>query len=194
MIVDPLTLHLRQVIRQSFFDKSMKSENIMIDKLFPLTVESMLIFVKAIEQYQKHLTFETVTYCNFFKKQLPQVIEIKKGIESNIDEQASTFISSVVNSLMDDYYTRLFKLPNSDISAKFYGELIKRKIIPKPYLKVALGYIKKSLVYPDSEREFFFTFKCLEVFITSMPKFLAEVKEIENVKSNLLKKDLILVD
>lgn len=210
--------------RQSFFDKNLKSENIMIDKLFPLTVESMLIFVKAIEQYQKHLTFETVTYFNFFKKQIPQVIKIKKGIENNIDEQASTFISSVVNSQMTtkegvdqiidmqkgdvtskeltykifstlvDNYTALFKLPNSDILAKFYGELIKNKIIPKPYLKVALSYIKKSLVYPESEREFFFAFKCLEVFITSMPKFLAEVEEIENVRSNLLKKDLILVD
>ncbi|WUR02319.1 general negative regulator of transcription subunit 1 CDC39 (CDC39) [Vairimorpha necatrix] len=199
-------------------------ENLMIDKLFPLTVEILINIVKSIEQNQNKLAYETLTKFNNLKKQIPLVIKLKKGNENNVDEQASSFISSIINSQLSiqdgleyiknmqngdtnmkdlsykifttliENYQALYKLPNSDLLAIFYGELIKNLIIPKAFLKISLKYLKDSLAFPETEREFHFAFKCLEKFIRTMPKFLEEIENIENVKKNLLKKDLILVD
>lgn len=209
---------------KSEFDLNVKLNNLIIDKLFPLTVEIIITFIKTIELFQKQLNFETINRLNQLKKQIPQIIKIKKGNDYNIEEQASSFISSIINSQMTikegvenikemqkgdnnlkeltfrifstliENYTALYKLPNSDLLANFYGELIKNDIIPKPFLKVALSYLKESLRYPETDREFHFAFKCLESFIRKMPKFLSEIETIENVKNNLLKKELILVD
>lgn len=209
---------------KSDFDLNSKLNNIIIDKLFPLTIEIIVTFIKTIEIFQKQLNFDTINRLNHLKKQIPQIIKIKKGSDYNIDEQASSFISSIINSQMTikegvenikemqkgdnnmkeltfrifstliENYTALYKLPNSDLLANFYGELIKNDIIPKPFLKVALSYLKESLRYPETDREFHFAFKCLESFIRKMPKFLNEIETIENVKNNLLKKELILVD
>jgi CCR4-NOT transcription complex subunit 1 len=222
--VDQKIQGIVELRNNSELDGNNKTNNLMIDKLFPLTVEMILNFTKSIEQYQKQLSFETLTQFNQLKKQIPHVIKMKKGMENSVDEQASTFISSIINSQLSisegveniksmqkgdvsskeltfkifstliENYSALYKLPNSDLLAIFYGELIKNDIIPKPFMKIALGYIKESLTYPETDREFQFAFKCLESFIRTMPRFLTEIENIEVVKNNLLKKDLILVD
>lgn len=205
-------------------DSDNKSQNIMTDKLFPLTIDMIINITKLIEQNQKQLCFETLTLFSQLKRLIPQAIKFNKGVESNVDEQASAFISSIINSQLSisdgikniqnmqkgdltskeltfkifgtliENYSALYKLPNSDLLAEFYGELIKSDVIPRPFLKIALSYIKESLSFPETDREFHFAFKCLEVFIKKIPKFLSDVEDIEIVRSNLVKKDLILVD
>ncbi|AFN84107.1 cell division control negative transcription regulator [Encephalitozoon romaleae SJ-2008] len=194
------------------------------EKMFPLNVEIMGTFTKAVEQYVRILKPETVGMYNEFKSRIPHVLRAPRSKDIRIEEEASNFISQIINSqrgiessinqikeflrgnslskelasrifsaLLENYGS-LYKLPNSDLIALLYGGLIKEKVFPKPYRRMAIEYIKGSLKYPENDREYSFGFRCLEVFLPSYPSILPEIEEIESVNNVLVKKELILVD
>ncbi|ADM12625.1 cell division control negative transcription regulator [Encephalitozoon intestinalis ATCC 50506] len=194
------------------------------EKMFPLNVEIMGVFTKAVEQYVRILKPETVGMYNEFKSRIPHGLRTQRSKEVRIEEEASNFISQIINSqrgiessinqikeflkgnalskvlasrifsALLENYGSLYKLPNSDLIALLYGGLIKEGVFPKPYRRMAIEYIKGSLKYPENDREYSFGFRCLEVFLPSCPTILAEIEEIESVNSILVKKELILVD
>ncbi|KAI4291308.1 CCR4-NOT transcription complex subunit 1 [Pancytospora philotis] len=133
---------------------------------------------------------------------ISEIINSHVGVDESIarlealirgDGQSLTFAKSVFGLLIDNY-SSLYKLPNSDMLAVFFGELIKRRIFLKPFMKVALQLIKKSLSFPDREREYAFAFCILEVFLADNPEFFAEIESIETVRTSLIRKEMILVD
>lgn len=119
------------------------------------------------------------------------IFKIKEMIKS--DEVSQSFVKSIFGLLIDNY-SNLYKLPNSDMLAVFFGELIKRRIFFKPFMKVALNLIHNSLKFPESEREHAFAFRILEMFLPENPEFFEEVESIESVRNGLIKKELILID
>ncbi|CAD26047.1 NOT1-LIKE GENERAL NEGATIVE REGULATOR OF TRANSCRIPTION SUBUNIT 1 [Encephalitozoon cuniculi GB-M1] len=194
------------------------------EKMFPLNIEIMGTFTKAVEQYIRILKPETVVVYNEFKSRIPHGLRAQRSKEIRIEEEASSFISQIINSqrgiessinqikeflrgnalskelasrifsaLLENYGS-LYKLPNSDLIALLYGGLIKERVFPKPYLRMAIEYIKGSLKHPENEREYSFGFRCLEVFLPSYPSILSEVEEIETVNNILIKKELVLMD
>lgn len=193
-------------------------------RMFPLTVEMMMTIVGTVEKYVKTLRGETVAMYNEFKGSLPAGIRAPPSKDVKIEEEASNFISQVINSqrgiegsirqikefLRGDVFSRelaskifsallenyssLYKLPNSDVIALLYGGLIREKVLPRTHRRIATEYIKGSLKYPENDREYSFGFKCLEVFLGSYPSFLCEVEEIAAVREGLIKKELVLVD
>ncbi|KAH9410668.1 putative CAF1-binding domain-containing protein [Ordospora pajunii] len=194
------------------------------EKMFPLTAEIFGTFMRIVEQFLKILKPETVMMYNEFKQGLPQGLRMQKTRDMKIEEEASNFISQIINSqrgiessicqikeflkeegvnkelaskifcALLENYSSLYKLPNSDLIAQLYGGLIKEEIFPKPYRRVAVEYTKGSLKYPENDREYSFGFKCLEVFLPQHPSVLGEIEEIESVRSNLVKKELVLID
>ncbi|KAM0671788.1 hypothetical protein OCOL_001230 [Ordospora colligata] len=195
-----------------------------VDKMFPLTIEIFGTFMRITEQFMKILKPETVMIYNEFKQGLPQGLRMQKTRDMKVEEEASNFISQIINSqrgiessisqikeflkeegvnkelaskifsALLENYSSLYKLPNSDLIAQLYGGLIKEEIFPKPYRRVAVEYIKGSLKYPENDREYSFGFKCLEVFLPQHSSILGEIEEIESVRSNLVKKELVLID
>lgn len=114
--------------------------------------------------------------------------ELIRGDEHSINFAKRIFALLIIN------YSSLYKLQNSDTMAVFFGELIKQKLLFKPILKMALHQIKNSLRFPESDREYAFAFRILEVFFAELPEFFFEIEDIESVKYGLIKKELIIVD
>lgn len=194
------------------------------EKMFPLSVGVLSVFTTTIEQFLRTLRPETAAMYNEFKSNIPSGLKMQKNKDLRVEEEASNFISQIINShrgiegsisqirefLAGDVFSRelaskifsallenygsLYKLPNSDLVALFYGGLIKEGVLPRTHMKIAVEYVKGSLMYPENEREYSFGFKCLEVFLPSHPSFLSEIEEIETVKNSLIKSELILVD
>lgn len=133
---------------------------------------------------------------------ITEVINSHNEVESSIvklkdfmngDESCQLFVRRIFGLLIDNY-SGLCKLPNSDMVALFFGELIKRRIFSKPFLKVAMQLVKNSLKSPENDREYAFAFRILEVFFNDYPEFFQEIESIESVRHCLIKKDFILVD
>lgn len=109
------------------------------------------------------------------------------------DEASSVFAKKIFGLLVDNY-ANLYKLPNSDLLAAFFGELIRQKVFIKPYLKMSLHLVKNSLVNPSCDREFAFAFRILESFLSAIPEFFTEIESVEAARAGLIKKELILID
>ncbi|KAI5148214.1 hypothetical protein ENBRE01_0174, partial [Enteropsectra breve] len=111
----------------------------------------------------------------------------------NSDEPQHPLIRRIFSLLIDNY-SNLFKLPNCDLLAMFFGELIRQNIFTKPFMKVALDLIKASLEAPESEREFSFAFRTLEMFFVQRPRFFAEIEALPMVVNRLVRKELLIID
>lgn len=190
-------------------------------EIFPFNKSIITSVLKIFDINSKEMSEECL---NIIRELKSKISENKGLEKPNYSDRATTFISEVINSqieikesvdrldelakgdegsvifakrvfgLLIDNYSSLYKLPNSDMIAVFLGELIRRKILFKPYLKVSTQLIKNSLKYPENDREYAFAFRILEIFFTEIPEFFFEIEDIENVKYGLIKKELIIVD
>lgn len=190
-------------------------------EIFPFNKSIIINVLKILDANSKDISDECL---NIIRELKSKISENKGLDKPNYSDRATTFISEVINSqveikdsvdkldelvngdegsvlfakrvfgLLIDNYSSLYKLPNSDMIAVFFGELIRRKIFFKPYLKVSTHLIKNSLKYPENDREYAFAFRILEIFFTEIPEFFFEIEDIENVKYGLIKKELIIVD
>lgn len=190
-------------------------------EIFPFNRAIVSTVLKVIDANAKDLDEESLGIIRGMKM---KIAESRSFDKPNYSDGATTFISEVINShievedsifklkelvkgdeasvrfakrvfgLLIDNYSSLYKLPNSDMLAVFFGELIKRKIFSKPFMKVALQLVKNSLKFPDNDREYAFAFRILEIFFNDVPEFFNEIEGIENVRYGLIKKELIIVD
>lgn len=194
-----------------------KSDN----EIFPFTKTIAKNVIKIIDSRSNDLSEESLQIFNKIKL---QVFETKSQEKPCYSDKATNFITEILNShndlndsilklkeycngdegsnsfakriftLLVDNYSNLYKLPNSDMLASFFGELIKQRIFSKSFLRVSLQIVKNSLKFPENEREFQFAFRILEIFFEEFPEFFQEIENIENVRLNLIRKDLILID
>jgi len=190
-------------------------------EMFPFNRQIVNVILKMLETSTKSLSDGSLAIVREIRSQMG---DTKGAEKPSPTDKATTFISEVINSHIavddsvarlgefikgDDYsvafakrvfsllldnYSSLYRLPNSDMLAVFLGELIRRKILHKPYLKVILQLIKNSLEQPDNDREYTFAFRIMEIFFNEIPEFFLEIENIENVRHGLIKKDLIVVD
>ncbi|KAM0681306.1 hypothetical protein GINT2_000505 [Glugoides intestinalis] len=132
----------------------------------------------------------------FISEVINSQIEVEDAIQRLRDLLKGDTVVFVkrVFSLLIDNYSSLYKMPNSDMLAVFFGELIRKKIMLSPFLKVSLQLIKNSLKHPENDREYAFAFRILEIFFTEIPEFFFEIEDIESVRYGLIKKELIIVD
>lgn len=196
---------------------SLKSES----DIFPFNRQIISNVLKILDGVVKDLPDDCLNVIREIKSKMAEIRGLEKP---NYSDKATTFISEVINSqvevedsvirlaelvkgdeysvtfakrvfsLLIDNYSSLYRLPNSDMLAVFLGELVKRKILLKPFLKVILQLIKNSLKYPENDREYAFAFRILEIFFNEMPEFFPEIEDIESVRHGLIKKDLVVVD
>ncbi|ELA42347.1 uncharacterized protein VICG_00445 [Vittaforma corneae ATCC 50505] len=189
--------------------------------MFPFNRQTINNVLKILEGVVKDLSDDCLNVIREIKSKMTEIKGLEKP---NYSDKATTFISEVINSQVDvedsvvrlaelakgdeysvtfakrifslliDNYSSLYRLPNSDMLAIFLGELIRRKILFKPFLKVILQLIKNSLKYPENDREYTFAFRILEIFFNDVPEFFLEIEDIENVRHGLIKKDLVVVD
>jgi CCR4-NOT transcription complex subunit 1 len=196
---------------------SLKSDS----EIFPFNKNIIGSVIKILENNYKDLSEESINKIEEIKSKISDLKVFDKPCTS---DRATAFISEIINShvevedsifklkelikgdessnifvkkvfgLLIDNYSSLYKLPNSDMLAVFFGELIKRRIFLKPFMKVALQLIKNSLKFPENDREYAFAFRILEIFFNEFPEFFIEIENIENVRIGLIKKELVLVD
>lgn len=217
--IDSFVQHLgKKILRSdSKDDVTIKSET----EMFPFNRQIVGTIVKMLDTSAKNLSEASLSILKEIRSRMGDQNNIEKPSQS---DKATTFISEVINShvavedsviklaeyvkgdeysvtfakrvfgLLLDNYSSLYRLPNSDMLAVFLGELIRRKILHKPYLKVILQMIKNSLSHPDNDREYAFAFRTMEIFFNDIPEFFLEIEHIENVREGLIKKDLIVVD
>lgn len=204
------------------FDTLCRSSVVKSDtEIFPFNRAIVSAVFKIIDSNTKDLDEESLCVVREMRMKMAESRSFEKP---NYTDGATTFISEVINShievedsifklkelvrgdetsirfakrvfgLLIDNYTSLYKLPNSDMLAVFFGELIRRKILFKPFMKVALQLVKNSLKFPESDREYAFAFRILEIFLNDVPEFFNEIEDVENARCGLIKKELIIVD
>lgn len=190
-------------------------------EIFPFNKAVLCSTIKIVDSIINELPDASL---NVIREIKSEIFENKSLEKPSYSDKATTFISEVINSqvevedsikrlsefikgdetsiafakrvfsLLIDNYSSLYRMPNSDMLAVFFGELIRRKILFKPFLKVSLQLIKNSLKHPENEREYAFAFRILEIFFTEFPDFFFELEDIESVRYGLIKKELIVVD
>lgn len=184
------------------FNKNIINNVLKIIEDKELTEESQSKINEIKRQLSDHKVFDKTSSSDRATQFISEIINSQIEVEDSIfklkellrgDETSHSFVKSIFGLLIDNY-SNLYKLPNSDMLAVFFGELIKRKIFLKPFMKVALQLVKNSLKFPESEREYAFAFRILEIFLIENPEFFVEVESIESVRIGLIKKELILID
>lgn len=179
--------------------------------LSPLTPSVYAVLFKVLKNFPEFVTEETLLK---IKDSLERDSSVDKGvsfiteiINNNVEDSLSAIqgllqskteedlqLTKRIFSLLIDNYCYLFRLPNSDKIALFFGELIKNKLLLKPFSRIFLALIKHSLLCPGSEREFLFALKILEIFFNFVPSFYNEIHENESIVKMLIKKDLLIID
>lgn len=206
----------------SNMDSLIKADSLKTDsEIFPFNRAIVNAVLKILESNARELTEESLNIVREIKSKIAEFKNIEKP---NHSDRATDFLADLMSSKMDvkeaieklkelirsdEYsisfakrifallivnYPNFYKIQNSETMAVFIGMLIKEKILFKPILKMALQQIKNSLKFPESDREFAFAFRILEVFFPELPEFFFEIEDIETVRYGLIKKDLILVD
>ncbi|KAL6122053.1 general negative regulator of transcription subfamily 1 [Nucleospora cyclopteri] len=122
-----------------------------------------------------------------------KVEEALEKLNDFLKNEDQTLAKKIFNLLIENY-TGLYKLANSDMIAGFFGELIRKEIGMKPFIKLALNLIKTSLSVPKNDREYNFAFRIFECLYNDNPDEFMVLEAIENVRIGLVKKELIIVD
>ncbi|ORD95170.1 general negative regulator of transcription sub 1 [Enterospora canceri] len=197
-----------------FYQRVMKTGK---DKLFPFNKATIHTITKAIDSSDagrmelneankakldqiRTLAVDGVQTADRATLFLSEIIQSNMKVEATtnkleqlIKSEDASMGKNVFNLLIENY-SGLFKLANSEMIASFFGELIRKKIGQYAFIKTAIGMLKKSLMSPSCDREYTFAFKVIEVFYGNDPEIFADLESLENVKSGLIKKDLIIVD
>ena len=132
----------------------------------------------------------------FLSEIIQSNIKLEDALEKfdKLMDEGDSIIGKNIFNLLIENYNSLYKLANSEMIGSFLGHLIKRKIGLSPFINIAIDLIKKSLLTNVSNREHAFAFKILELFYNTNPDNFVELEEIDDIKLELIKKDLIIID
>lgn len=196
-----------------FYEKVVETSK---DKLFPFNKATINTIITALEtrnEFDSSITHETrrkFTQLKTLAFDGVQAVDkttlfLSEIIQNNIKfEEATEKLNNLICEdnalgknifmLLIDNYDGLYKWANSEMIACLFGELIKRKVCVNPFMKSAHDYLKKSLLSPNTDREFAFAFKVLEFFYNTEPDVFTDIESFENIRDNMVKKDMLILD
>lgn len=196
-----------------FYDKVIKENK---ERLFPFNKATINTIIKTLETRKDFENEVKPEYRRMFMQIRALAYD---GIQ--VADKATLFLSEIIQNnikyddvikkldfllkedttlgknifvLLLENYDGLYKWANSDLIACFFGELIRRRLCPRLFLDSARNFIKKSILFPSSDREFAFAFKVLEMFYNKDIDFYTDIESHENIMNGLVKKEHVILD